>query len=304
MSDQQLAATTNKPSALAVMAARFSLEPSKLLSTLKATVFKGASDDEMCALVVVANEYGLNPLTKEIYAFPAKGGGIVPVVSIDGWINRMNSHPQFDGIEFADSFDAAGKPVSVTASIFRKDRTRPTIVTEYYGECYRSSDPWNKCPARMLRHKALMQCVRVAFGFAGVHDEDDAAAITSSVTISEIPRAQLTDTRAVEAEVIPPDKRPDPRPKAEKPKAKPEPAPEKTPALASDPAPAPETPHGKLRAMLAEGGWTDDECVKLAISVFPALKHIKTVDEIPASRIADIIEDWATAEGAMKTIRG
>jgi hypothetical protein len=56
--------------------------------------------------------------------------------------------------------------------------------------------------------------------------------------------------------------------------------------------------------MLAEGGWTDDECVKLAISVFPALKHIKTVDEIPASRIADIIEDWATAEGAMKTIRG
>ena len=168
---------TTKPSALAIMASRFSVEPQKLLSTLKSTVFKGASDDELLALVVVANEYGLNPLTKEIYAFPAKGGGIVPVVSIDGWINRMNSNAQFDGIEFTDVFDDSGKPVSVTASIWRKDRTRPVKVTEYYAECYRNTDPWNKCPARMLRHKALSQCVRIAFGFGGVYDEDEGSDI-------------------------------------------------------------------------------------------------------------------------------
>ena len=46
--------------------------------------------------------------------------------------------------------------------------------TEYFAACPRSTDPWNKCPARMLRHKALMQCARVAFGFSGVQDEDDA----------------------------------------------------------------------------------------------------------------------------------
>lgn len=162
-----------KASALAVMAQRFSVEPQKLLETLKNTVFKGATDSEMMTLVVVANEYGLNPLTKEIYAFPAKGGGIVPVVSIDGWIHLANSHPQMDGLDFEFDHDEAGKLVSCTASIHRKDRSRPIRVTEYLAECKRSSEPW-KMEHRMLRHKALIQCSRVAFGFSGIVDEEEA----------------------------------------------------------------------------------------------------------------------------------
>ena len=71
-----------KPSALAAMASRVSVDPDKLMSALKATVFKNASNEELLALVVVANEYGLNPFLKEVYAFPAKGGGIVPVLSL------------------------------------------------------------------------------------------------------------------------------------------------------------------------------------------------------------------------------
>ena len=43
----------------------------------------------------------LNPFTKEIYAFPdSKSGGIVPMVSIDGWCRIINEHPQLDGIGF------------------------------------------------------------------------------------------------------------------------------------------------------------------------------------------------------------
>lgn len=172
------------------MASRFSVEPAKLLSTLKSTVFKNASDDELLALVVVANEYGLNPLTKEIYAFPAKGGGIVPVVSIDGWINRMNSNAQFDGLEFEDVFDGS-KPVSTTATIWRKDRSRPVKITEYYAECKRNTEPWNQMPMRMLRHKALCQCVRVAFGFGGVFDEDEAR----DVAMRDVTPAASTPTK-------------------------------------------------------------------------------------------------------------
>lgn len=175
------------------MASRFNVPPAKLLATLKDTVFKGATDSELLALVVVANEYGLNPLTKEIYAFPAKGGGIVPVVSIDGWINRMNSNPQFDGIEFADEFGEGGKIFSCTAKIHRKDRSHPVVVTEYLSECYRSTDPWNKCPSRMLRHRALMQGVRVAFGFGGVYDEDDAELVQNTRPTSREPAAPVPD---------------------------------------------------------------------------------------------------------------
>ena len=60
-----------------------------LIDTLKATAFKGqVSDAQMTALMVVANQYGLNPWTREIYAFPDKNNGIVPVV---GWMAGAGS---------------------------------------------------------------------------------------------------------------------------------------------------------------------------------------------------------------------
>ncbi len=162
-----------KLSALNLMASKFSVEPDKLLGTLKATVFKGATNEELLALVVVANTYGLNPLTKEIYAFPAKGGGIAPIVSIDGWIRMCNDHPQFDGMDLDVEFSDEGKPFAGVCTIYRKDRSHPTRITEYMSECGGGSMPWKQFPARMLRHKALIQAARVAFGFSGIYDEDE-----------------------------------------------------------------------------------------------------------------------------------
>jgi hypothetical protein len=163
-----------KQTALGIMAARLNLEPEKMMNVLKSTVFSACrNNEELAALVVVANEYGLNPLLKELYAFPAKGGGIVPMVSIDGWVRMVNNHPQLDGIEFDTIKDSAGKLEAVTCRIHRKDRTRPVEVTEYLSECKRSTEPW-KMEHRMLRHKALMQCARYAFGFSGITDEDEA----------------------------------------------------------------------------------------------------------------------------------
>jgi alkylhydroperoxidase/carboxymuconolactone decarboxylase family protein YurZ len=52
------------------MASRCNVDPAKLHQTLKNTVFKGATDEEMLALVVTANTYGLNPLVRELFAFP------------------------------------------------------------------------------------------------------------------------------------------------------------------------------------------------------------------------------------------
>lgn len=172
------AAQASRPTAIANMANRLHISQQQLVATLKATVFRGASDNEFAALIVVADAYKLNPLLKEIYAFPVKGGGIAPMVSIDGWIRIVNDHPEFDGIEFRDMADDKGKLYAIEATIFRKDRARPTQIIEYLEECKRNTDPWNKSPARMLRHRALMQCARYAFGFSGLATEDDAEYIT------------------------------------------------------------------------------------------------------------------------------
>lgn len=175
-----------KPSALEVMASRLNISPQGLKNTLCATVFKDANDDQFAALVIVANEYGLNPLTKEIYAFPAKGG-ITPMVSIDGWIKIMNSHPAFDGIEFTDLPDEKGQLYAIEAVVYRKDRSRPIRVVEYLVECKRNTDPWNKSPARMLRHRALIQGVRYAFGFSGIYADDEVDQIGEIQLVPETP---------------------------------------------------------------------------------------------------------------------
>lgn len=173
----EISTTTKPTTALGLMASRLSLEPQKLMSVLKSTVFSACrNDEELAALVVVSNEYGLNPLLKEIYAFPAKGGGIVPMIPVDGWVKMINNHPQMDGMEFDIDEDDEGNLYAVTCRIFRKDRTKPIVVTEYLSECKRNTDPW-KMEHRMLRHKALMQCARYAFGFSGIHDEDEATDI-------------------------------------------------------------------------------------------------------------------------------
>jgi len=157
-----------------------------VVTILKATAFKGpATDAQLVALMVVAQQYGLNPFTKELYAFPDKNNGIVPVVGVDGWSRIINSHPQFDGIDFEQ--DAT----SCTCTIHRKDRGHPIRVTEYMVECQRSAGPWQSHPYRMLRHKALIQCARLAFGFVGIFDQDEAERIIEAEA-KEVPRISPT----------------------------------------------------------------------------------------------------------------
>ena len=153
---------------------------SGLVETLKATAFKGqVSDAQMTALMVVANQYGLNPWTKEIYAFPDKNNGIVPVVGVDGWSRIINNHPQFDGMEFEQDSEAC------TCIIFRKDRGHPIKVTEYMAECKRANvGPWSSHPRRMLRHKAMIQCARLAFGYGGIYDQDEAERIVEEKVVT------------------------------------------------------------------------------------------------------------------------
>lgn len=187
-----------RPSALAMMAGRLNVSQDGLQKTLRNTVFAKANDEEFMALMIVANEYGLNPLTKEIYAFPTKGGGIMPLVSIDGWLRIINEHPQFDGMDHEDIYDENSNFIGVETTIWRKDRTKPIKVMEYLDECKQNTDPWRNMPKRMCRHKSTIQCARYAFGFSGALDgsgEIDGGELTP-VSIPQ--RAELEQATAPE----------------------------------------------------------------------------------------------------------
>ncbi len=168
------------------MAGKFGVEADKLVVTLKETAFKSTkpvTNEQLMMLMVVADQYGLNPFTRELFAFPSNQG-IVPVVSVDGWIKMCNDQPAMDGIEFVMSDVLATVndkhrpcPEFIVCRIWRKDRSRPIEVPEYLDECYRDTGPWNQSTRRMLRHKALIQCARIAFGFSGIYTPDEAIEI-------------------------------------------------------------------------------------------------------------------------------
>lgn len=164
--------------ALQAVATRLAVNEGELQSIVMNTIMpnKGnnVSNEQFLSFMSVANEYKLNPLTKEIYAFPAKGGGIQPIVSIDGWLKIINTHPDFDGMEFKDNVDANGSLISITCRMYRKERKHPTEMTEYLNECKKNTEPWNQWPSRMLRHKATIQAARYAFGLSGIIDPDEA----------------------------------------------------------------------------------------------------------------------------------
>jgi len=194
---------------ITIMAERLNIDQNELHNIVLNTIMpqgknvEPATQDQFLTFMAVANEYGLNPMTKEIYAYPKKGGGIQPIVSIDGWMKIINSHPQFDGMEFTDSLGMEGQLLSVTCRIYRKDREHPVEVTEYMNECagpdkdkWGNPTPWGRWPARMLRHKAAIQAARYAFGFSGIVDPDEADRIESSDT-KDMGAVEVVDSESV-----------------------------------------------------------------------------------------------------------
>jgi len=178
--------------ALEKLATRLDLSADVLKSTLLKTAFSACrNNEEFVALVAVANEYNLNPMLKEIYAFPAKGGGIVPMVGYDGWVKLMNSHPQFDGIEYTDHLDAKGNLYAIEVTIYRKDRNHPTKLMELLDECRRGTEPWKMMPSRMLRNRVTCQGARLAFGFTGIVSDGDEDFIDGgTITAQSLPSRQ------------------------------------------------------------------------------------------------------------------
>lgn len=176
---------TTSTSVIVRIATRYGVDPDKMLGTLKATAFRGeVSTEQMMMLLVVADQMKLNPFTKEIYAFPSRNG-IIPIVGVDGWSRIINSDPAFDGMSFEDGpLNGEKVPEWIECRMHRKDRAHPIAVKEYFSEVNRNTDPWKSHPRRMLRHKAMIQAARIAFGFVGIYDEDEGERIREEINVT------------------------------------------------------------------------------------------------------------------------
>ena len=132
-------------------------------------------------------KYRLDPLSDEIMLFKNPEGQYQTLITIDGWMKLINQDPQFAGMTFKESSELElGIPLWMECSIYRHDRILPITVKEYSAEIKTAHPLWKTMPRRMLRHRSIQQCARLAFS---IHIADQP---------SNIEKAKALDNKALE----------------------------------------------------------------------------------------------------------
>jgi hypothetical protein len=118
-------------------------------------------------LLRLANKYRLDPLSDEISLLQKQDQTYQPFITIDGWSKLMNDHPQYAGMSLRDSSELKdGIPTWIECTIYRNDRILPIVIKEYFEEVRTNQASWRQMPRRMLRHRVIQQCARLAFNIS------------------------------------------------------------------------------------------------------------------------------------------
>lgn len=119
----------------------------------------------LIALLRIAKENNLDPLKEEVALALYDDVNWHAYITVEGYSKLLNNHPAYDGITFAQSQEQNNEiPLWMECTIYRKDRSHPTIVREYFDEVKGEQAIWQKMPKRMLRHRVMQQCARLSFG--------------------------------------------------------------------------------------------------------------------------------------------
>ena len=128
---------------------------------------KGLPTELLDSVISLAKRYRLNPLLGHLDWELLPETGYEVFITIDGWITLIHQEPSFTGITFTQSAESQdGVPLWMECTIYRKNLMYPITVREYYAELKTEHPIWQRMPRRMLRHKTLQQCARLAFGIA------------------------------------------------------------------------------------------------------------------------------------------
>ncbi|MEM7789271.1 MAG: RecT family recombinase [Bacteroidota bacterium] len=157
------------------------------VALIKATVAKGASDNELKLFLHLAQTYGLDPFAKEIWCIKYGNNPATIFTSRDGYLKIANGHPAFEGIagdvvRQADTFEVTsgevrhtyaagdrGPIVGAYAQVFRSDRRVPAYVFAPFAEYNAGKNPtWRNYPSAMILKVAEAMALKRAFSISGL----------------------------------------------------------------------------------------------------------------------------------------
>jgi hypothetical protein len=141
-------------------------------------------------LLRLASKHLLDPLSDEISIMETKEG-FLPFITIDGWIKLINQHPQYAGMSLREPSESNSQlPAWMECTIYRNDRILPIVVKEYLEEVMTKHPSWQQMPRRMLRHRVIQQCARLALGISA---QEIAATENKQISNTEIIKSIPTE---------------------------------------------------------------------------------------------------------------
>jgi len=133
-------------------------------------------------------KHEFDPFADEISVHQYEDGHWQAFITIDGWSKLINSHPAFSGISFTESSElVGGVPTWMGCAIYRNDRVVPIEIKEYLCEIQTEHSIWKDMPRRMLRHRVIAQCARLAFGVSVPEQKIQQKNTSQSTTSKGIP---------------------------------------------------------------------------------------------------------------------
>jgi hypothetical protein len=121
----------------------------------------------------LADRLGLDPLERDLIAIEQRdpdpfAASVAFMITLDGWVKLLHRHPRFRGLSFEEGpNDEHGLPLWQSCSLYWEGFACPLLVREWACEHRSLHESWLNHPRRMLRHKALTQCARLALGVGG-----------------------------------------------------------------------------------------------------------------------------------------
>jgi len=159
------------------------------IDTIRNTVAKGATDDELAMFMHLANTYGLDPFLKEIF-YSSQMKTII--TSRDGYLKVAQRDPEFDGIQSMavcenDDFSIdmvnnvvnhsfgkgdRGSVIGAWAVCYRKGR-RPVIAYADYNEYNKNNPIWKTYKSAMCCKVAEVFALKRQFGISGLVTQEE-----------------------------------------------------------------------------------------------------------------------------------
>jgi phage recombination protein Bet len=160
------------------------------IETLKKTVAKDATPDELNMFLHLSQTYGLDPFAKEIW-FLKMGGAPTIMTSRDGYLKIANNDPSFEGlvsdavyegdefrklpegVEHRYGANKRGAVVGAYALVYRRGIRFPIYAFAPFKDYNKGSGTWRQYPHAMILKVAESMALKRAFSLSGLVSREE-----------------------------------------------------------------------------------------------------------------------------------